>query len=141
MKHFFIISIIYFLFSHHLSAQNEIVGKWKTEDKEAIVKIYKAQNGKYYGKITWLKNPNDANGKAFTDSENPDENLRSEPLVGLTILKSFEYSSEKWRDGTIYNPNEGKTYNCKMWLTDENTLQVRGYWGVLYETETWSKIQ
>ena len=42
-----------------------------------------------YGKITWLKKPNDARGKPFTDTENPDKSKRNQPLIGLIILKNF----------------------------------------------------
>ena len=133
--------MILLLFPHDVLAQDEILGKWKTQDQEAIVKIYKAPNGKYQGKIVWLKKPNDKNGKPFTDSENPDENLKSKPLLGLTMLKSFEYASKEWKGGTIYDPTDGKTYKAKLWLSDTNTLEVRGYWGFFYQTEKWTRIK
>lgn len=140
-KHIFILSILSFLLFGNLLAQNEIVGKWKTQDKEAIVKIYKAKNGKYYGKITWLKKPNDKNGKPFTDSENPNKSLRNKPLLGLVMLKSFEYSARQWKKGTIYDPTDGKSYQAKMWLSGNNILNVRGYWGLFYQTEKWTRIK
>lgn len=141
MKLIFQISIILLLFSYNSLAQNEIIGEWKTQDKEAIVKIYKAKDGKYYGKITWLKKPNDKNGKPFTDSENPNKKLKNKPLLGLVILKSFEYSSKQWKKGRIYDPIDGKTYKAKIWLSNNNILNVRGYWGLFYQTEKWIRIK
>lgn len=140
MKKVFLVTLFCFL-SFSLFAQNEITGEWKTEDKEATVRIYRGDNGKYYGKITWLKTPNDKNGKPFTDTENPDKSLRAEPLLGLVLLKSFTFSDGEWKDGTIYDPNEGKTYNAKVWLTGSDTLNVRGYWGLFYKTEKWVRIK
>ena len=35
-----------------------IIGKWLNEDQDAHVQIYK-ESGKYYGKIVWLKEPNE----------------------------------------------------------------------------------
>ncbi len=120
-------------------AQNQIVGKWLSQDKEGITTIYEA-NGKYYGKISWLKKPKDANGIPFTDTENPDKSKRKQPLMGLLILKNFQYSNKEWKGGTIYDPESGKTYKCTIWL-DNGNLKVRGYWGVFYQTQTWTKVK
>ena len=47
-----------------------------------------------------------------------------------------------WSGGTIYDPEEGKTYKCVMKLADENTLNVRGYIGVpaFGRTVTWLRV-
>lgn len=133
-----IIIILFLFFVTKTFAQNQIVGKWLSEDKEGITTIYE-NNGKYFGKITWLKKPNDSKGIPFTDSENPDESKRNNPLIGLLILKDFHYSNNEWKGGTIYDPESGKTYTCTMWLENTHTLKVRGYWGLFYQTQTWTK--
>jgi uncharacterized protein (DUF2147 family) len=127
------------LVSLSTTAQTEILGTWLTQDKEAKVEFYKS-NGKYYGKIIWLKNPTDEFGKPFTDVENPDKALQLRQLMNLVILSDFEYDDNEWIDGTLYDPNKGSTYNSKIWLEDNKTLKVRGYIGFLYETETWTKL-
>ncbi len=116
-------------------AQEQIVGKWATSDGEATVEIYQEQS-KFAGKIIWLKSPNDANGSPLTDMENPDKSKRNTPLIGLMMLKDFKYKNNKWEDGTIYDPEEGKTYKCSMWL-EKGKLKVRGHWGMFYQTQTW----
>ena len=58
-----------------------IIGEWYTENNKSVVKIYK-QGGKYFGKIIWLKVPNDKNGYPKKDKNNPDKNKFV--LVGLT---------------------------------------------------------
>ena len=35
-----------------------ILGKWLNEDKDAHVEVY-TEAGKYFGKIVWLKEPNE----------------------------------------------------------------------------------
>jgi uncharacterized protein (DUF2147 family) len=137
IKSIFILTIL-LSGSIYSNCQNQIVGKWLSGDKEGITEIYQ-QNGKYYGKITWLNKPNDARGKPFTDTENPDKSKRNQPLIGLIILKNFEYKDNEWINGTIYDPESGKTYTCTIWLSDKSTLKVRGYWGIFYETQTWTK--
>lgn len=122
------------------SAQNQITGKWLSEDKEGITEIYK-QNGKFYGKIVWLRNPEDDKGTPFTDTENPEKALKKRPLQGLVILEEFYYQNNEWKGGKIYDPESGKSYTCLMWLADKNTLKVKGYWGIFYQTQTWKRTE
>ena len=46
-----------------------------------------------------------------------------------------------WAKGTIYDPEDGKTYKCKMTLTDPKTLGVRGYIGIslIGRTTVWTR--
>jgi uncharacterized protein (DUF2147 family) len=107
-----------------------ILGKWLNEDQDAHIQIYKESN-KYFGKIVWLKEPNEpATGLPKLDDENEDESLQSRPVMGLILLKDFIFDGEdEWEDGTIYDPKNGKTYDCYMNLDDKGVLKIRGYIG------------
>jgi len=124
---------------------DDVIGTWLTGKKTAHVEIFKT--GKYfYGKIVWMEKPNDDAGNLRLDKNNPDENLKSKSLMNLLILKGFEYQDEhEWADGTIYDPEEGKTYSCKMWFEKGNTdvLKMRGFVGIslLGRTDTWTRIK
>lgn len=139
-------SVLLFFISLPALADNgdQLVGVWKPSEGTALVKIDKIGN-KFYGRIVWLKEPNDENGNPKTDKNNPDENLRSTPLKGFRILKDFEYDADEkiWKEGTIYDPKNGSTYNCKIELKDDNTIEVRGYIGasVFGRTDVWSRMQ
>ncbi|WP_228779818.1 DUF2147 domain-containing protein [Aquiflexum lacus] len=131
------------IFSNYLelSLPNEkadaILGDWVNEEGNAKFNIYKS-DGKYFGKITW------GTGLDTKDSKNPDPKLRGQELVGLTILKDFKFEGKNtWSDGSIYDPNDGKTYSCKMTLKSNGQLEVRGYVGVSLfgRSETWSRIK
>ena len=77
-----------------------------------------------------------------SDDLNPDPALRERPLLGLTIMTGFTTDGDsRWKGGSVYDPNSGKTYKCKLKLIDANTLEVRGYIGVswLGRTETWTR--
>ena len=111
-----------------------IIGKWLTEAGDAKVEIYEA-NGKVNGKIVWLEK-----GPDTKDTHNTDEKMRSRKLMGVNILSGLTKKSEKWEGGRIYNPKNGKTYKCSIWL-DGDKLKVRGYLGVFYETQTWKKAK
>ena len=46
-----------------------------------------------------------------------------------------------WSGGTIYKPDNGKTYKCKIALNADGTLSVRGFIGfsLLGVTQTWTR--
>lgn len=129
-----------------LFAQSEsdaLLGVWESGSGKARVKIDKASD-KFNGKIVWLKEPNNEEGKPKVDKNNPEEKLRAVPLLGYRMLKDFSYKGEKtWEDGTIYDPENGSTYSCTIKMTDENTLEVRGFVGVSLfgRTDVWKRIR
>lgn len=102
---------------------NDIVGVWLTPGGKSNVQISKSGNS-YVGKLIWLKEPN-RNGKPKTDINNQDASLRSRPLKGLSLLSGFTFKGDHW-EGSIYNPEDGKTYSCVLYLKGRN-LEVRGY--------------
>jgi uncharacterized protein (DUF2147 family) len=92
-------------------------------------------------KIVWLKNPTN-NGKQKVDNDDPDKNKQSQPIVGLIILKDFGFNDDdEWKDGTIYDQESGKTYDCTLTLKDKNNLKVQGYVGISLfgRTEVWTR--
>ena len=110
---------------------NRITGVWFTEEGTSTVEILKHTNGKYIGTLNWLEEPLNENGKPKVDSENPDPKKKNNPIIGLRLLKSFEYDAGKkrWDNGTIYDPDNGKTYDCYGWFEDGNydKLYLKGY--------------
>jgi uncharacterized protein (DUF2147 family) len=126
-------------------AQNAdaILGKWINPSGEGQIQIYK-KGAQYFGKLVWLKLPNDeSTGQPKLDKNNPDNNLKSKPILGLEILKSFKFDGEDvYEDGSIYDPKNGKTYKCKMTLNG-NKLNIRGYIGIslLGRSEVWTRVK
>jgi uncharacterized protein (DUF2147 family) len=135
-----LVCFILLLCSFCAKAQKEIVGKWKIESGKAIVEIFE-EKGKFNGKITWLAQPNNARGKPRVDEKNPNPKLRNRKLLGLVVLHKFEYKNKEWKNGLLYNPETGDVYNCKMWLKDNNTLIGRGYLGLVFKTQIWTRVQ
>ncbi len=104
---------------------DKIVGIWVPAKGTSQVRIYKETNGKYYGRVEWKKEDKDE-----LDVNNPDERLRKNKILGMTILKDFTYNSSKkqWENGTVYDPDNGKTYDCYMWFEDDdNKMILKGY--------------
>ena len=118
-----------------------IEGVWLSADGTGWIKIELGANGPV-GSIAGSPDKSGKRKPSDTDALNPDPALRDRLLLGLTIMDSFTYAGEgKWKSGRIYDPNDGKTYKCKLTLIDENTLEIRGYIGIslLGRTETWTR--
>lgn len=114
-----------------LQAQaNKIEGVWFNEEKTSTIDLKKGSDGKYQGKINWLEEPNEF-GAPKLDKENSDPVLAKRPIMGLVIVKNFVYNSQKkqWEEGSIYDPKNGKTYDCYAWFEDGdfNNLYIKGY--------------
>ncbi|GAB3509839.1 DUF2147 domain-containing protein [Emticicia fontis] len=132
--------VVLLLLSKFSFAQDITQGTWFNQEKSGKIQFFK-QGDKYFGKIVWLKEPNDG-GKPRTDKQNPDEKLRTTPLIGLVNLKNFkQVNKDTWEDGEVYDPKNGKTYSCKMTLTSPTKLDVRGFIGlsIIGRTEHFTK--
>lgn len=131
-----------------VTADDRIIGKWVTKEGKSHVVISKCPAG-LCGKVVWLKEPNfpaddkkGMAGKPKVDRENPDPALREKSLVGLQFLQGFKTNSGNvWEDGTIYDPENGKTYKSKITLADPKTLKVRGFIGFSWigRTTVWTR--
>ena len=121
---------------------DDIIGIWKAGGGKGHIQIFK-QNGKYYGKIIWLRAPKETNGEIKLDRKNPDPALRTKPIIGLVLLRDFIYKGGEWTEGYVYNTADGKEYKSYMTLKDPNTLAVRGYMGFSWigKTDTWVRVK
>jgi uncharacterized protein (DUF2147 family) len=118
-------------------------GTWRTVDEKSgkvvsEVELYD-QGGKLFGKIVKLTEPNDAQGKpkVCTKCQGAD---KDKPIVGLVILKDMSPSGDRYKGGTITDPDDGKIYKAEIW-TEDGGLKVRGYLGIFYRTQTWQKAK
>lgn len=109
---------------------SDLLGKWWTPDKKSKIEIYK-EGDTYYADIAWMKEPREEDGTLKRDENNPDPDKRDRTIRGLTIFKGMKCTEENTlEDGTLYDPESGKTYSGWMELKDANTLKVRGYVGI-----------
>ncbi|HVJ65786.1 MAG TPA: DUF2147 domain-containing protein [Bdellovibrionota bacterium] len=122
----------------------DIAGKWRTIDDEtnkpkSIVEITKVGEA-YEGKVVQLfREP--------TQDQNPKcdkckDERKDQPILGLKIIDSLKKRESDWGEGNILDPNNGKTYDVKMELTEGGQrLKVRGFLGfsLLGRTQTWER--
>jgi uncharacterized protein (DUF2147 family) len=119
-----------------------INGVWLTDAKDAQVKVYRV--GKYYyGKIIWLRDNKNAQGTPKLDTMNPNQGPRKRPQVGIISLTLLTYAGgNRYVNGVMYYPTNGKTYKCSAILVDNNHLKLRLYIGVtlLGKTTVFSRV-
>ena len=113
-----------------------IIGIWDTNDG-AEVEIYERE-GYYFGKFVRFYDDPPAGG---VDSHNPDLALRTRSLVGADFILKFEFLDGNWKNGRIYNPENGKDYEADLEL-DGEVLKVRGWlwFRLLGRTVRWTRI-
>ena len=127
---------------------DDILGVWFNGEKDAQIEIFKC-GAKYCGKIVWLKDPNYPEGSKDgvpgtpkIDHHNPDPAHQKDPIMGLQIVHDFVHAGEeRWKDGKVYDPKNGKTYSGKMTLVSPRQLDLRGYIGIslIGRTTTWTR--
>ena len=138
----FLMSMILMLAPIAATFAQDVVGKWKLEDGTAIVEVY--QNGDVFnGKIVWLEKPTEADGTPVVDDKNPDPKLRKRQIIGLNMLSNLKKTGTEYSGGSIYDPGNGKTYNCSM-KVEGDILRVRGSLdkkGLLGRTMNWFRVK
>jgi uncharacterized protein (DUF2147 family) len=138
MKKIFL-AALFFSFASVAFAQESPVGIWKTVDDEtgeakSHVEIYE-QDGKLFGKIVkLLLKPED------TVCDKCPGDKKGKKLIGMVILENMVKDGNEWEDGTILKADNGKVYDCKLWV-EKGKLMVRGYVGFIYKTQVWERVK
>ncbi|MEP6794206.1 MAG: DUF2147 domain-containing protein [Saprospiraceae bacterium] len=136
-----IIALLLMLVSTYgLKAQ--VTGMWKTIDdrdgsEKSVIEIYE-QDGKLHGKVIKL-----LTGSTYTTCENCHGDLKDKALVGMTIIHDLTKTATGGIDGTVMDPNNGKTYSCLIELENPDKLRLRGYIGfpAFGRTQYWYRVQ
>jgi uncharacterized protein (DUF2147 family) len=123
-------------------AQNTPVGLWKTVDdhtgqEKSLVRISDS-GGVLSGRVEKLLHPSKPNPLCDLCSDE----RHGKPIAGMSIIEGLKQHGEVWEDGKILDPDNGKIYTVRLKLEDGGkTLQVRGYIGPFFRTQTWSRVE
>jgi len=114
---------------HSVPASSQVPeGTWLLANRAAI-QVFDC-SGLLCGRIVWLVRPRSPDGRPDLDHRNPDPALRERPLCGLTIIWGLQPDGpSQWASGSLYDPEDGATYDVSAELTDPNTLSARIYRG------------
>lgn len=160
MRNVLLTAVSFLFMGTFLLAQTSVnnktaIGTWKTIDDEtgkakSYVQISES-GGKYSAKIIKLLDPETLKDSKTGDGTDlvcdncPSGHGKDKPLIGLNMLWDMEKLSNKYGEGKIMDPNNGKIYACTMWLDDDdatgNTLKVRGWLAFFYRTQTWYRVE
>ncbi len=127
------------------AATNTPVGTWQTIDDEtgkakSIVQI-EDMGGKLQGKVIKVLQSDQGPHPICKKCDGPRHN---KPVEGMTILWGMQRDDDEWVDGHILDPNNGKTYKCKMTMLDGGQkLEVRGFIGfsLFGRSQVWERVQ
>ena len=116
-----------------------VVGRWKTETKNAIVEIERCGQslcGTLISSDGITANP------ALKDANNKDEKLRGRTLKGIRMLWGFSYKDGSWVKGNIYSGDDGGTYDATITPIDANSIKLKGciVWP-LCKNQVWQRVR
>ena len=141
MKNILLLATLLFM-SAAINAQ-DVLGKWKTIDDEtgkpkSIVELYMVGD-KLHGKILKLFREEGEDPDPICDECSDDR--KDQKVIGMEIIRDMEVDGSEWNDGTICDPKNGKVYDCKLWVDEEDNkvLNVRGYIAFFYRTQYWQR--
>jgi uncharacterized protein (DUF2147 family) len=106
-----------------------ICGKWESTEKTLRIQVSMAGR-EYKVNIIWFSETGGKPMDYWTDRRNPDPELRSRKILGLSILQDLEYhpNTDSWENGLIYDSKHGKEWNAAAYLDKKGQLKVKGYW-------------
>ncbi len=117
---------------------DDLVGHWRTVRHGALVEIADCGNGTPCGELAWVDHA--TSGGHTRDARNLDPSLRDRPLIGAPILWGFVPNVDGWRDGRLYNPDDGKTFRAHLRLLSYTQLRVTGCFGPFCRSQIWIRF-
>jgi uncharacterized protein (DUF2147 family) len=92
---------------------DDITGNWQLQDGSKRIHVFK-ENGKYHGKIYWVKEP------------------AKQSEIGKKVLWNlvFDMDDKEWNGGEIQLPDMSHSASCYIKLKNANTASVTGYHGM-----------
>ncbi len=110
----------------------------------AMVKIYQFGKDSYNVRLVWSEDLYDEEGLIRLDVKNPDESLRNTPADKIVMVRDLKFNpqEERWESNYFYHPIWGKIFDVHIYMEDENTLKVRGFWEkpMFGKTVYWTRI-
>ena len=147
MKFSFFFAIAAFLLLPLAAFSQSPVGDWKTiDDKTGVVKsiiTISEVDGKYFGHVKEILDEEFKDQQDLLCEPCPGEK-KNQPVVGLEIIWDMEQTKRnKWTEGKIMDPENGKIYGCQISCENPNKLKVRGFLGfaALGRNQYWHRVK
>jgi uncharacterized protein (DUF2147 family) len=119
-----------------LIAEPTPVGVWIDHTGRGAVEIAPCAQ-ELCGRIIWLQQPNDKQGRPLRDGLNAEKAKRNRAICGLQIIGGLKRQRDgSWDNGWIYDPEQGESFDVEIRLRGPDSLQVKGYKGLKFLSET-----
>jgi len=102
-----------------------IYGDWATQGLGAVVRLQPCESNAHHlcGRLIWVWDPEDVENGA----------------VGSLMVRDFLWEEGAWRQGTLRNPEDGRTYRGSM-RPDGDLLRLKGCAGPFCKSEAWRRL-
>jgi Delta7-sterol 5-desaturase len=109
----------------HAQVSKVIAGDWATPGLGAVVRLTACESNstQLCGTLTWVWDPAEVKPNS----------------VGGLMLSGFSFERQKWRGGSLRNPEDGKTYSGEIWL-DGDVLRLKGCAGIFCQSQVWRRL-
>ncbi len=142
---FSLFSVLIFFTQFAIAIEATPAGLWQSIDDNSgkprsLIRITET-NGEFSAVVEKGLLPTDT-GDAVCDKCT--DYRKDQPIIGMTIANGLKKNGEKYDDGKILDPDNGKLYKCKITLNDAgDELEVRGYIGfsLFGRTQVWNRIE
>ena len=113
---------------------HDVFGTFLTQEQTSTVTIEDCGDGSPCGRVSWI------DPDAMEPGQTPETALTKagEPVIGLLMLQGFDKRRKDWRGGTIYDPENDKTYSSRLKRRDDGRLEVKGCIGPICQTQVWT---
>ena len=134
------VSLFVLLSAVSLADAGSPLGNWTTYDDDtgeakSVVEVYQEGETLSARIVTVLNKKEDR--PLCTACE---DDLKDAPIEGLRFVWDMEPSGDKWKNGRILDPANGKIYKAKMELAENGAvLKVRGSFGPIGRTQEWRR--
>jgi uncharacterized protein (DUF2147 family) len=139
------VAILLLILATPLAAQGTPIGLWRSiSDVDgkptALVEISK-KGGSLSGIVKEILVPTDSADR-FCGHCTGDR--KDKPIMGMQIVWDMRPDGDGWSGGSILDPDNGKIYKGKIWLSDNGKkLIVRGFIGIplFGRSQTWLRVE
>lgn len=118
------------------------LGVWYNHTGKGAVQVYRCTQdaSRLCGRIIWLKSKVDSSGNPLVDRLNPKASMKGRSICGLPVLGNLKQSSDgSWKDGWVYDPEKGASYDASIQAKNGSVLTLTGYKGIFYKTFQWKR--
>lgn len=97
-----------------------ITGTYVSSERDHKIELF-LRDGALYGRIAWTKD------LKLTDKQNKDPKLRGRRITGIEHIRGFKKARDgSWISGTLYNPENGGSYEARLWLEAPGRPVIQG---------------